>query len=97
MELRITGSGHQFTVEPLGNCPPTLCSWGAQLIPFDGTEAVGSWTLKNTPKEARSGRVVTLTLRPAGANLDVVAQNSWRDQQGQSQQKEFKYQFVREQ
>ena len=96
-ELRISGSGRQLTVEPLGSCPPTTCSWGAQIVPFDGTQAVGTWTLKNTKKEARQQRVVTLSLRPAGGNLEVEAQNSWRSPQGPSQQKEYRYQFVREQ
>jgi hypothetical protein len=96
MELRIDGVGGRYTAEALGNCPKGECSWGRHTVTFDGVEAVGTWSPRNTPAETASGRTVLLTLRPTGGKLDVRVQNTRSNEAGKIQRDALNYQFVRE-
>jgi hypothetical protein len=95
-EVRIDGAEGRFTAEALGNCPKGECSWGRHSITFDGVEAVGTWSPRNTPAETASGRTVLLTLRPTDGKLDVRVQNTRSNAAGKIQRDGLNYQFVRE-
>jgi hypothetical protein len=96
-QLKISGSGGQLTVEPAGECKPNPCSWGAQTLPFDGTQVTGTWQVRNLPKEARNNRSVQITIRANGSDLDVKAVNSASNPAGQVNQRPFDFRFVRAQ
>ncbi len=97
LQLKISGSGGQLTVEPAGECKPSPCSWGPQTLPFDGTQVAGTWQVRNLPKEARDNRTVQITIRPNGSDLDVKAVNTTTNPAGQVNQRPFDFRFVRAQ
>jgi len=94
-EIRISGSGPQYIVEPFGDCGKQMCNWGAQTLTFNGVSMVGKWSLGNTVTEQKQDRVVTVELSPNGSGLGVETQNTWVDTAGQTQHNGFKYVFVR--
>jgi hypothetical protein len=97
LQLKISGSGGQLTVEPGGECEPNPCSWGAQTLPFDGTQVSGTWQVRNLPREAHDNRTVQITIRRNGSDLDVKAVNSTTNPAGQINQRPFDFRFVRAQ
>ena len=96
-EVRISGAGPKYTVEPVGSCGQKMCSWGAQTLTFNGKTMTGQWSPHNTAAEVQEQRVVTLELAPAGGQLEVLARNSWVNPAGQTQRNGFKYIFERAQ
>lgn len=96
-QLKISGSGGQLTVEPAGECKPNPCSWGAQTLPFDGTQVAGTWQVRNLPREARDNRSVQITISANGSDLDVKAVNTTTNPAGQVNQRPFDFRFVRAQ
>jgi hypothetical protein len=97
LQLKISGSGSQFTVEPAGACQPAPCSWGAQTLAFDGTEMTGTWQVRNLPGEIRGNRTVQMWITPQGANLDVKTINSLTNPAGQTVGQNFDFRFVKAQ
>ena len=95
-ELRITGAAPTYQVEILGSCPQGQCSWGTQALTFNGGQAVTRWSPKATKADAAQNRSAVVTLRPAGANLDMYIQNSWTGPDGQPKQNGLNFEFVRE-
>jgi TIR domain len=76
VELKITGSGPAYNVEPFGQCPSGECSWGLKTVYLKNGEAVQEWEPRNVQVETDTNRTVRLTLKPvSGDSLAVVSQN----------------------
>jgi hypothetical protein len=76
IELKITGSGPAFNVEPFGQCPAGECSWGMKTVYLKNGELAEAWEPRNVQVETDTGRTVRLTLRVASSDsLAVVSQN----------------------
>jgi hypothetical protein len=82
LQLQISGSGNQFTVEPSGVCQPTPCSWGAQTLAFNGREMTGIWKLHNLPNEVSAKRTVQMWITPQGGGLNVRLINGFTNPAG---------------
>jgi hypothetical protein len=95
-ELRITGAAPSYQMEIMGNCPQGECSWGTQPLTFNGGQAVTTWSPRATKADTAQNRTAVVTLRPAGANLDMYIQNSWTGPDGQPKQNGLNFEFVRE-
>ncbi len=96
-QLKISGTGPQYIVEPFGACDQGLCSWGAKTLTFDGTKMQGIWSLGNTAGEQQKQRETVILLVPVNGNLGIETENRWLNAQGQVQQNGFKYVFARAQ
>ncbi len=94
-QLKISGSGSQYSVEPWGSCQPTPCSWGAQTLTFDGNQMAGTWKVRALPGEVRSNRTVQMSITPLSGGLDVKAINSHTPPGGQTIVEEPEFRFVK--
>jgi hypothetical protein len=96
-ELKISGSGSQYSVEPWGSCRPVACSWGAQTLTFDGTQMAGTWKVRALPGEVRSNRTNDITITPLSGGLDVKTINSHTPRGGQTIVQNSEFRFVQAQ
>jgi len=96
-ELKISGSGSQYSVEPWGSCQPTPCSWGAQTLTFDGNQMTGTWKVRALPGEVRSNRTMQISITPLSGGLDVKTINSHTPPGGQTIVQSPEFRFVQAQ
>ena len=96
-QLKISGSGNQYSVEPWGSCQPTSCSWGAQTLTFDGKQMAGTWKVSALPGELRSNRTVQISITPLSGGLDVKTINSHTPPGGQTIVQNPEFRFVKAQ
>jgi hypothetical protein len=96
-QLKISGSGSQYSVEPWGSCQPTSCSWGAQTLTFDGKQMAGTWKVSALPGELRSNRTVQISITPLSGGLDVKTINSHTPPGGQTIVENPEFRFVKAQ
>ncbi len=96
-QLKISGSGSQYSVEPWGSCQPTPCSWGAQTLTFDGNQMAGTWKVSALPGELRSNRTVQISITPLSGGLDVKTVNSHTPPSGQTIVESPEFRFVKAQ
>lgn len=96
VKLRITGSDPNYRVEVLGACPQGECSWGAQPMIFSAGLAKATWSPRVAPADVTKSRVATITLRPAGALLNMEIQNSFILADGTQKHNRTDFDFSRE-
>ncbi|GGG97047.1 TIR domain-containing protein [Silvibacterium dinghuense] len=95
VELRITGTDPAYQVEVLADCPQGECSWGTQPVIFVEGEGTARWLPRLALADVAGKRVARVTLRPAGALLNMEIQNSWTVD-GQSKRNRADVDFSRE-
>jgi hypothetical protein len=94
--LRISGSGINYSVTPVGQCPQGQCSWATHPVVLQDGRATSQWKPRFTPQETNENRVVDITIEPAGENLNITVRNTFsRDANSTPQSNEFKYTFER--
>ena len=79
-QLVITGTGKQLFLHAMGSCQPNPCDWGTQPAVFDGQTATASFTPAST--QAGVTRITMVSVQPAGSNLDVVIENTYKKATG---------------
>ena len=97
VELHITGTAPNYTVEAIGNCPQGECSWGTQPLDFTGGQGSATWAPRAKPADIQTKRISLITLRQDGENLDMEMQNRWTTPAGQAMRNELNIVFARAQ
>jgi len=65
-------------VEAWGKCPNKFCEWGSKRASLRGAELVtDTWELRNSPKEEKLQRSVTLSITTSGDGLQVTIKNRY--------------------
>ena len=93
--LRIGGAAPNYTAEATASCAQGECSWGMQSLTFDGQKAVGTWSPRSAPEDAKRERSVAITLQRDGPYLNVRVENTF--QKGKKLKADYNFRFVRSQ
>jgi hypothetical protein len=93
--LKIDGSGPAYNVVPVAKCAQGECQWDLRTIMLSSGQASGQWKLANTQQEIKTGRTVTVTMRPDGQYLAVDVKNEYPNDSAEPE-KDFHYRFAKQ-
>jgi TIR domain len=93
--LKIDGSGPAYNVVPVAKCAQGECQWDLRTITLSSGQASGQWKLANTQQEIKTGRTVTVTMRPDGQYLAVDVKNEYPNDSAEPE-KDFHYRFAKQ-
>jgi hypothetical protein len=87
--LEISGVGNQLSIHARGECQPSDCDWGVQMATFDNQKATATWDFLRQGSKKEKGRVVTVTIKPGNAGLNVDIVNTFPNHPATQRQIEF--------